>query len=100
MLIFVCLLVDLILGFVTAISYEKQVDSNSHRLSSLYYNEPTKDSDLRIVTCERTATCLRIVTCEFGSVSPCVLMYVTNAFSQIKSLVLLIFVTTIRSCNI
>ena len=63
-------------------------------------SEPTKDSDLRIVTCERIATCLRIVTSEFGSVSPCVLVYVTNAFSQIKSLVLLIFVTTIRSCNI
>ena len=37
MLIFVCLLVDLILGFVTAIWHEKPVDSNSHRLSSLYY---------------------------------------------------------------
>ena len=37
MLIFVCLLVDLVLGFVTAIWYEKPVDSNSHRLSSLYY---------------------------------------------------------------
>ena len=36
-LIFVCLLVDLILGFVTAIWHEKPVDSNSHRLSSLYY---------------------------------------------------------------
>ena len=35
--IFVCLLVDLILGFVSAISHEKPVDSNSHRLSSLYY---------------------------------------------------------------
>ena len=37
MLIFVCLLLDLILGFVTAVSHEKPVDSNSHRLSSLYY---------------------------------------------------------------
>ena len=37
MLIFVCLLLDLILGSVTAISHEKPVDSNSHRLSSLYY---------------------------------------------------------------
>ena len=37
MLIFVCLLLDLILGFVTAISHEKPVDSNSHRRSSLYY---------------------------------------------------------------
>ena len=35
--IFVCLLVDLILGFVSAISHEKPVDSKSHRLSSLYY---------------------------------------------------------------
>ena len=34
-LIFVCLLVALILGFVTAIWYEKPVDSDSHRLSSL-----------------------------------------------------------------
>ena len=37
MLIFVCLLVELILGFFTAIWHEKLVDSNSHRLSSLYY---------------------------------------------------------------
>ena len=36
-LIFVCLYVELILGFVTAIWHEKSVDSNSHRLSSLYY---------------------------------------------------------------
>ena len=36
-LIFVCLHVELILGFVTAIWYEKPVNSNSHRLSSLYY---------------------------------------------------------------
>ena len=36
-LIFVCLYVELILGFVTAIWHEKPVDSNSHRLSSLYY---------------------------------------------------------------
>ena len=36
-LIFVYLLVELILGFVTAIWHEKPVDSNSHRLSSLYY---------------------------------------------------------------
>ena len=35
-LIFVCLL-ELILGFVTAIWHEKPVDSSSHRLSSLYY---------------------------------------------------------------
>ena len=41
MLIFVCLLFDLILGFVTAIiSHEKPVDSNSHRQSSLCY-KPT-----------------------------------------------------------
>ena len=39
MLIFVCLLVDLILGFVTAFWHEKPMDSNSHRLSSLYYNQ-------------------------------------------------------------
>ena len=32
-----CLLVDLILGFVTNIWHEKFVDSNSHRLLSLYY---------------------------------------------------------------
>ena len=37
MLILVCLLVDLVLGFVTTIWHEKPVDSNSHRLSSLYY---------------------------------------------------------------
>ena len=37
MLIFVCLLVDLILGFVTAIWHKKPVDSNSQRLSSLSY---------------------------------------------------------------
>ena len=36
-LIFVCLHVEFILGFVTAICHEKPVDSNSHRLSSLYY---------------------------------------------------------------
>ena len=36
-LIFVCLLVDLILGLVTAIWHEKPVDSNSHQLSSLMY---------------------------------------------------------------
>ena len=36
-LIFVCLHVELILGFVTAIWHEKPVDSNSHRLSFLYY---------------------------------------------------------------
>ena len=36
-LIFVCLHVELILGFVTAIWHEKLMDSNSHRLSSLYY---------------------------------------------------------------
>ena len=36
-LIFVCLHVELILGFVTAIWHEKLVDSNSHRLSSLHY---------------------------------------------------------------
>ena len=38
MLIFVCLLIELILGFVTAIWHEQPVDSNSHRLSSLHYN--------------------------------------------------------------
>ena len=37
MLIFVCLLGDLILGYVTAIRHENPVDSNSHQLSSLYY---------------------------------------------------------------
>ena len=36
-LIFVCLYVDLLLGFVTAIWHEKPVDWNSHRISSLYY---------------------------------------------------------------
>ena len=36
-IIFVCLFVDLILGFATAIWHEKPVDSNSHRLSSLNY---------------------------------------------------------------
>ena len=35
--IFVCLHVELILDFVTAIWHEKPVDSNSHRLSSSYY---------------------------------------------------------------
>ena len=35
MFIVVCLLVDLILGFVTALWH----DSNSHRLSSLYYKQ-------------------------------------------------------------
>ena len=35
-LIFVCLLIDLILGFDIAIWHEKPVDSNSHRL--LYFN--------------------------------------------------------------
>ena len=39
MLIVACLLVDLILGFVTAIWHEKPVDSNSHRLSSMYYKQ-------------------------------------------------------------
>ena len=37
MLILVCVLDDLSLGFVTAFWHEKQVDSNSHQLSSLYY---------------------------------------------------------------
>ena len=37
MLIFVCLLVDLILGFVTAIWLEKTMNSNLHRLSLLHY---------------------------------------------------------------
>ena len=37
MLIFVYLLVDLMLGFVEAISYEEPVDLSSHRLSTLYY---------------------------------------------------------------
>ena len=36
-LIFVWLLVELIVGCVTAIWHEKPVDSNSHQLSSLYY---------------------------------------------------------------
>ena len=36
-LIFVYLLVELILGFVTAIWHEKRVDSNLHWPSSLYY---------------------------------------------------------------
>ena len=36
-LIFVCLLADLILGFVTAIWHEKLVGSNLQQLSSLYY---------------------------------------------------------------
>ena len=36
-LIFVYLLVDLILGFVKAISYEEPVDLSSHWLSTLYY---------------------------------------------------------------
>ena len=35
MLVFVCLLVNLLLGFAAAISLEKPVDSNSQRLSSL-----------------------------------------------------------------
>ena len=39
MLIAACLLVDLILGFVTAIWHEKPVDLNSHRLSSMYYKQ-------------------------------------------------------------
>ena len=39
MLIFVCLLVDLNLGFVIVIWHEKPVDSNSHRLSFLYYKQ-------------------------------------------------------------
>ena len=38
-LIFVYLIVGLILGFATAIWHEKPVDSNSHRLSSLYYEQ-------------------------------------------------------------
>ena len=37
MVIFVCLLVDLILGFATAIRHEKPVYLNLHWLSSLYY---------------------------------------------------------------
>ena len=37
MLTFVYLLVELILGFVTAIWHEKRVDSNLHWPSSLYY---------------------------------------------------------------
>ena len=36
-MIFVCLLVELILGFLIAIWHEKPEDSNSYRLSSLYY---------------------------------------------------------------
>ena len=38
-LIFVCLLDDLILGFITAIWYGKPVDSNAHRLSPLYQKQ-------------------------------------------------------------
>ena len=37
MFIFVCLFGDLILSFATAIWHDKPVESNSHRLSSLYY---------------------------------------------------------------
>ena len=36
MLVFDCLLANLLVGFVAAISLEKPVDSNSQRLSSLY----------------------------------------------------------------
>ena len=39
MLIVICLLVDLNLGFVIAILHEKSVYSNSHQLSSLYYKQ-------------------------------------------------------------
>ena len=44
MLIFVCLLVDLILGFTTAIRHEKPVYSNLHWLSSLYYKRTDQPS--------------------------------------------------------
>ena len=37
MVIFVCLLVDYISGFVTAIWHEKPMDLNTHWLSSLYF---------------------------------------------------------------
>ena len=37
MKIFVCLLVELILGFITTIWHEKPVNSSSHQLSSLIY---------------------------------------------------------------
>ena len=40
-LTFVCLPVDLILGFVTAILHERLVDSNSHRLSTCITSELT-----------------------------------------------------------
>ena len=39
MLIVVCLTVNLNLGFVIVTLHEKLVDSNSHRLSSLYYKQ-------------------------------------------------------------
>ena len=38
-LIFIWLLVELLVGCVTAIWHEKPVDSNSHQLSSLYYKQ-------------------------------------------------------------
>ena len=37
MLIFICLVINLILGFVVPTWHEKPVHWNSHRLSSLYY---------------------------------------------------------------
>ena len=37
--VFVCLLDELILGFVTVIWHWKPVDLNSHRLSPLYYKQ-------------------------------------------------------------
>ena len=43
---FVCLHVELIWSFVTAIWQEKPVDSNSHRLSSSYYKRTDKPSAL------------------------------------------------------
>ena len=46
MLVFVCLLFDLILGFVTGIWHEKPANSNSHSLSSLYSKRADEPSVL------------------------------------------------------
>ena len=46
MVIFVCLLVDFILGLITAIWHEKPMDSNTHWLSSLYYKRTDQQSVL------------------------------------------------------
>ena len=46
MLIFVCLLDDLVLGFIIVIWHGKPVDSNSHRLSPLYYKRTEQTSVL------------------------------------------------------